>query len=82
MTELLETITMKQLGQILHPIVIVNTNHYFDPFMRIVESMVEQHFIRDIHIDIFSVVSEPEEVLDAIHNAPEWDGSKIKYAPV
>ena len=81
MTELLETITMKQLGQILHPIVIINTRQYFDPFLRMLERMVKQDFMRDIHMDIWSVVNEPEAVLDAIRNAPTWDGSKIKYAP-
>ena len=81
MTELLETITMKQLGQILHPIVIINTRQYFDPFLRMLERMVKQDFMRDIHLDMWSVVKEPEEVLDAIRNAPAWDGSKIKYAP-
>jgi uncharacterized protein (TIGR00730 family) len=81
MTELLETITMKQLGQILLPIVIINTNRFFDPFLGMLESMVREKFIRDIHTDIWSVVDEPEEVLEAIQNAPCWDGSKIKYAP-
>ena len=81
MTELLETITMKQLGQILLPIVIINTNRFFDTFLRMMEEMVNEHFMRDIHTDIWSVVNEPEEVLEAIQNATGWDGSKIKYAP-
>ena len=81
MTELLETITMKQLGQILLPIVIINTRRFFDPLLGMLEVMVREQFMRDIHADIWSVVDEPEEVLEAIRNAPAWDGSKIKYAP-
>ncbi len=81
MAELLEIITMKQLGQILHPIVIINTRGFFDPFLEILEKMVSERFMREIHTDIWSFVNEPEEVLKAIKNAPVWDGSKIKYAP-
>jgi predicted Rossmann-fold nucleotide-binding protein len=72
---------MKQLGQILHPIVIINTKQFFNPLLQMMESLVKQEFMREIHMDIWTVVSEPEEVLDAIRNAPAWDKSKIKYAP-
>ena len=81
LSELLETITMKQLGQVLHPIIILNTNRFFDPFLELLDKMVRENFMREIHADIWTVVGEPEEVLDAIHNSPAWDGSKIKYAP-
>jgi uncharacterized protein (TIGR00730 family) len=79
--ELLEMITLKQLGQVLVPIIIINTNRYFDPFLQMLDRMVEEQFMRSIHRDIWTVVERPEEVLDAIRNAPGWDGSAIKYAP-
>ena len=79
--ELLEMITLKQLGQVLAPIVIVNTNHFFELFLKLLEKMVNERFMREIHTDIWSVVDEPEEVMAAIRNAPVWDGSAIKYAP-
>jgi uncharacterized protein (TIGR00730 family) len=79
--ELLEMITLKQLGQVLVPIVIINTNRFFDPFFEMLERMVRERFMRPIHRDIWTVVDQPEEVLDAIRSAPRWDGSAIKYAP-
>ena len=79
--ELLEMITLKQLGQILVPIIIVNTNHFFNPFLQMLDKMVEEQFMRKIHMDIWQVVDRPEEVPQAIRNAPGWDGSAIKYAP-
>ena len=79
--ELLEMITLKQLGQVLVPIIIINTNRYFDPFLQMLDKMVEEKFMRNIHRDIWTVVGQPEEVLDAIRDAPDWDGSAIKYAP-
>lgn len=79
--ELLEMITLKQLGKLLIPIVILNTNGYFNPLFSLFEQMIKQHFMRDIHKDIWITINKPSEVLDAIRNAPEWDGSAIKYAP-
>lgn len=79
--ELLEMITLKQLGQVLVPIIIINTNRFFDPFLEMLDRMVEEQFMRKIHTDIWTVVDSPEQVPEAIRNAPEWDGSAIKYAP-
>ena len=79
--ELLEMITLKQLGQVLVPIIILNTNNFYDPFLELLDRMVEEQFMREIHRDIWTVVEKPGQVLDAIDNAPEWDGSAIKYAP-
>lgn len=79
--ELLEMITLKQLGQVLVPIIILNTNNFYDPFLELLERMVDEKFMREIHRDIWTVVDQPEEVLKAIDNAPNWDGSSIKYAP-
>jgi uncharacterized protein (TIGR00730 family) len=79
--ELLEMITLKQLGQVLEPIIIINTNRFFDPFLEMLDRMVEEQFMRKIHTDIWTVVDSPEQVPEAIRNAPEWDGSAIKYAP-
>jgi uncharacterized protein (TIGR00730 family) len=79
--ELLEMITHKQLGQVLVPIIIININNFFDPFLEMLERMVEEHFMRTVHKDIWTVIEHPGQVLEAIRNAPKWDGSAIKYAP-
>lgn len=79
--ELLEMITHKQLGQVLQPIIIVNTNNFFAPLFEMLDKMVDEKFMREIHKDIWTVVDRPDQVLQAIQNAPGWDGSAIKYAP-
>jgi uncharacterized protein (TIGR00730 family) len=81
MEELLEMITLKQLGKLLVPIVILNTNGFFDPLLKLFDQMIEQHFMREIHSKIWTFVNNPSEVMEAIRNAPDWDGSVIKYAP-
>lgn len=79
--ELLEMITLKQLGKLIVPIVILNTNGFFNPLLHLFEQMIEQRFMREIHRNLWSMANRPAEVLDAIMNAPDWDGSAIKYAP-
>ena len=79
--ELLEMITLKQLGKVLVPIIIINTNNFFKPFLEMLDKMVEEQFMRKIHRNIWQVEEQPEEVVEAIRNAPGWDGSAIKYAP-
>lgn len=79
--ELLEMMTHKQLGQVLAPIIIINTNQFFDPFLEMLRKMVEEQFMREIHQDIWQVIEDPEDVVKAIEHSPVWDGSSIKYAP-
>ena len=79
--ELLEMITLKQLGQITIPIIIVNINNFYDHLLSLLEQMIHEKFMRDIHRRLWSVTDNPENVLEAISTAPGWDGSAIKYAP-
>ena len=80
--EVMEVITLKQLGQFLKPIVILNTNGFYDPLLEQLEKMVSERFMRPLHNDIWQVCNETSRVLDTIVRAPDWDGSHIKYAAV
>jgi len=82
MEELLEVITLKQLGKVIVPIVILNINGYFDILLKFFEQMIEQEFMREAHRAIWSVVDNPGKVMDAINNAPKWDGSVVKIAQI
>ena len=79
--ELLEMITHKQLGQLLAPIIIINTNQFYYPFLEMLRKMVKEKFMREVHQDIWQVIEDPNDVIKAIENSPVWDGSAIKYAP-
>jgi uncharacterized protein (TIGR00730 family) len=79
--ELLEMMTHKQLGQVMAPIIIINTNHFFDPFLNMLRKMVEEKFMREIHQNIWQVIEDPEDIIKAMEHSPAWDGSAIKYAP-
>lgn len=73
MEELFECLTWKQLGLHGKPVVILNTDGYFDNIVAALDKMVSERFMQPIHRnDMFSVVSTPEEVLPAIQAAAAW----------
>ncbi len=80
--ELLEAITLKQLGKFLKPIVILNTGGFYDPLLKHFEEMINEHFMRPLHGKIWQVASHPSEVIERIENEPDWDPQAIKYAAV
>lgn len=80
--ELLEIITWKQLGLYLNPIVVLNTNGFFDPLLAMLERAIDENFMRRQHGDIWNVARTPEEAIDLIHSAPVWDASIRKFAAI
>lgn len=80
--ELLEAITLKRLGQFTKPIIILNTNGYYDPLIQMLERCVEEKFLRPIHAEMWTFVHQPEEVMSAINQSMEWDENAISFAAV
>ena len=80
--ELLEAITLKRLGQFTKPIIILNTNGYYDPLIKMLERCVEEKFLRPIHAEMWTFVHQPEEVMSAINQSMEWDENAISFAAV
>jgi uncharacterized protein (TIGR00730 family) len=80
--ELLEAITLKRLGQFTKPIIILNTNGYYDPLVLMLKRCVEEKFLRPIHAEMWTFVHQPEEVMSAINQSMEWDENAISFAAV
>lgn len=80
--ELLEAITLKRLGQFTKPIIILNTNGYYDPLILMLKRCVEEKFLRPIHAEMWTFVHQPEEVMSAINQSMEWDENAISFAAV
>ena len=80
--ELLECLTWKQLGLHNNPVVILNTDGYYDRLLACIDLMVEEQMMRPIHKDMYVVVSTPEEVLPAILCGPEWDPATRRLAAI
>jgi uncharacterized protein (TIGR00730 family) len=78
--ELLEAITWKRLGLYVGPIVIVNVRGFYDPLRCLLEKAVEERFMDERHLQMWSFVDMPEDVLAAIRAAPEWSAEARAFA--
>jgi uncharacterized protein (TIGR00730 family) len=76
--ELLEAITWKQLGIISKPIVILNTDGYYDPLIEMLGKAARERFMREEHLKLWTVASTPEEAMEQALTTPDWDASKAK----
>lgn len=78
--ELLEIITWKQLGLYLKPIIILNTDGYYNPLLEQLQHAIDEHFMRKQHADIWHVAHTPEEAINLALTTPLWDTSVRKFA--
>lgn len=78
--ELLEIITWKQLGLYLNPIVVLNTDGYFDALLAQLRKAVDERFMRDVHASIWQVAATPADALRLALTTPAWDRSIRKFA--
>ena len=74
--ELLEIITWKQLGLYAKPIVILNTNRFYDLFLQMLHHAVDEHFIHPQHSLIWKVADSPEQAVDMI-----FEKDSFEYIP-
>ena len=80
--EVFEVLTLKRLGNFLGPIVLVNTNNYFDRLVDFLEHSVSERFMSELHLEMWSIVNEPEQVFEAMLGATKWSPDARKFAAV
>jgi uncharacterized protein (TIGR00730 family) len=80
--EVFEVLTLKRLGNFLGPIVLVNTNNYFDRLVDFLEHSVSERFMSEVHLEMWSIVDEPEQVFEAMFCATKWSSDARKFAAV
>ena len=64
--ELLEVLTLKQLGYIDAPIVILNTNNYYTDLIRMINRCVDEKFADKRYLELFYVADTPQSAMDYI----------------
>lgn len=64
--EFCEIFTWVQLGLQNKPCGILNTNHYFDPFLSFLDHMVTENFLSAAHRNMILVETSAEKLLDAM----------------
>ena len=80
--EVFEVLTLKRLGHFLGPIVLVNTNRYFNRLVDFLEHSVSERFMSELHLEMWSIVDEPEQVFEAMLRATKWSRDARKFAAV
>lgn len=80
--ELLEVISLKRLGKFVKPVIIINTAGFYDPLVVLLNKMVKENFMRQDHLKMWKVISDPSELMEAIHSSETWDENAINTAGV
>ena len=80
--ELMEIITWKQLGLYLNPIVILNTNGYYDLLSAFFRQAIEEHFMGPRHLELWRMAHTPQEAVGLIHTTPLWDVEIRKFTDI
>ena len=78
--EFFEVLTLKQLGKIEKPMVILNTNGYYDKMLEFLKQMAEEKFMSADCLNLFKLCSEPEEVLGKIAEKEVHEGYHKRIA--
>lgn len=79
--EFFEMLTLKQLGRHKKPLVILNTNNYFDEIIKMLNKCVDWNFMSKKSLELFKVVNTPLEAVEYIENykGELADIKKMKY---
>ncbi len=76
--EMFEVVTMLQLGYIRKPAGVLNTDHYYDDLISMMNKGVQEQFVKPLHRENIIVEEQPEALLDRImgfqpvENEPKW----------
>jgi predicted Rossmann-fold nucleotide-binding protein len=77
-----EAITLKRLGLYPKPIVILNANNFYQPLFELLHNCVTENFLNEKHLEMWSVVEEPAQVIPAINTSPQWPLNAHEFAAV
>ncbi len=81
MEELMEMISFRQLGFHDRPIVILNTEGYYDPLLQMIERSFEEGFIPSQFRGLFEVAASAEGVLSLLDQEARSEGGKPPDRP-
>ena len=76
--ELFEIITWKMLGLFVKPIVILNTDRYYDPILQMLERTAERHFMKPVFKKLWAVADTPDEAIAFVDSLSDWDDTTSK----
>jgi len=80
--ELVEVITLKKLGKFTKPIIILNTNGFYNHLEELLNKMIDENFMNKQSRDMWNFVYTPEQILEAIEKSIPWDSDAINFAVI
>lgn len=76
MDELFDAMADKKLGLLHKPIVVLNTDGFYDSLRVQLVKMVEENFMKQCHLDTVYFASTPSDAINYL-NTPQADGGKL-----
>ena len=76
--ELFEIITWKMLGLFVKPVIILNTDHYYDPLLQMLDRTAERGFMNPLFRNLWAVADNPEQALALVESIPDWNDLTTK----
>lgn len=64
--EIFEILTLKQLGILQKPVVLLNTNNYYGPLVEFLQTASSQNFMKASNLKFFELVDTPQAALEYI----------------
>lgn len=80
--EFFDIVTLKQLGLYLKPIIILNTDGFYDRLLAHLSYAMDEHMLRTEHAEAWRVATTPAEALDMCEQTPLFDADIRKLAKV
>lgn len=80
--ELMEVITLKRLGLFTKPIIILNINEFYNPLIDLLENMIREKFLREVHRNMWAVSTTSNNIIETIIQSPRWEKSAIEFANI
>ena len=71
--EFFEILTLKQLGRHRKPIVILNTDGYYDPMLDMMRHAVDERFINEKNLLLFYLTDDIQKALDYVENPEDTE---------
>ena len=69
--ETIEAITWKQLKLHDKPIILLNSENYWEPFIELLKNIISYDFMTDDTLKLFNVVNSVEEVIPLLEELPD-----------
>ncbi len=81
MDEFFEAMADKKLGLHSKPLILLNTNGFFDHTIAQMQRMVDENFMTQRHLEVLSVATTPEEAMTML-SEPAQPGLSLRDAAV